>query len=112
IPFEIQSINLTRTGFKLTFTRPVDKASLRDDRIAVSSWSYKYHGKYGSPKVGLTSNAAKIENIADDGKSVHIATPLQTGKIYMIKLTDVVAPDGSRMSTPRGYYTLNNLLKD
>ncbi|MDP6353805.1 MAG: PQQ-dependent sugar dehydrogenase [Planctomycetota bacterium] len=112
IPFEIHSINLTRTGFKLTFTRPVDKASLRDGRIAVSSWTYKYHGKYGSPKVGLTSHAVKIETVADDGKSVHISTPLQTGKVYMIKLTDVVAADGSRMSTPRGYYTLNNLLED
>lgn len=110
IPFELHSIHLTPTGFKVNFTKPVDPSSLRDDAIRVASWHYYYHGEYGSPKVDEKNLQARLESIAADGRSMRFSVPLETGKVYSVELGGVKSADGAAPSTSRGYYTLNHLL--
>ncbi len=113
VPFEMLAIHLTATGFKVTFTKPVDKAlASKAESYAVKHWGYLYHATYGSPKVGET--AAKIEavTVAEDGMSVELKLPpLVAQQVYQVTLTNVKAADGSAASTNTGYYTLNRLLK-
>ncbi|HIG29541.1 MAG TPA: hypothetical protein EYQ50_17795 [Verrucomicrobiales bacterium] len=112
IPFEIHSILLTPTGFKVNFTKPADRSSLSAAAIKVESWHYHYHGKYGSPKVDLKPLQVKIESIAEDGMSMRFSVHLEKGKVYSINLDGVQSAGGGTMSVSRGYYTLNNVLSD
>lgn len=109
-PFEMHSINLTQTGFKINFTHPVEKSTICKEAIAVSSWHYHYHGSYGSPKVDLKLLPCEIDTIADDGRSVSITVPLERHKVYGIELKGVAGAGGALMRNVSAYYTLNNTL--
>jgi len=109
-PFEIKDIKLTRTGFKVEFTEPADLENFTADDISLSSWTYNYWEKYGSPKVDVKSLKAVITEKASDGLSVHFDTTLTKERVYSISLA-VKSRTGKSPSTDKGYYTLNRLIK-
>lgn len=110
IPFEMKAINLTENGFRISFTSPVNKDSLNSGSLAVNSWHYHYHKKYGSPKVDQQKHEAELVSISSDGLEATIRTALTTGKIFSIGLEGVTGSAGAPLSTKVGYYTLNRTL--
>ena len=110
IPFEMKAINLTENGFRISFTSPVNKDSLTSGSLAVNSWHYHYHKKYGSPKVDQQKHEAELVSISSDGLEATIRTALTTGKIFSIGLEGVTGSSGAPLSTKVGYYTLNRTL--
>lgn len=105
LPFEIKSINLTKDGFKLSFTQAYDPTSIDLDDIEIESWWYDYHPNYGSPKIDLKSIQAQELKHLDD-KTLLLKMPLEKLKVYKIDLTLLKNRKGKRMVNPKVYYTL------
>jgi sugar phosphate isomerase/epimerase/type 1 glutamine amidotransferase len=108
-PLEMQKINLQSDGFKITFTKPLAEQDLTK-AIAIRSYRYKYHHNYGSPQVDLQELGEIGVTVSPDRRVVTLRTPpLEAGKIYEFKLKEVTAADGTPLSNPEAYYTLNQL---
>ncbi len=66
----VLSMNLTDTGFKLSFTKPLSKVA--KENFAFQRYYYKYHQSYGSPQLGKEPIKVTALNLAPDGKSVFL----------------------------------------
>ena len=112
VPFEMHSLRLTRTGFRLAFTRPADVASLKaTDAFRFKHWHYHYHGKYGSPKVDVTEVKPVVAQISADGRTVRLDVRHVTGRVWQLITKGIRAKDGASLTTTTGYYTLNQTLE-
>jgi hypothetical protein len=110
-PFEIRTMHLTKDGFELTFTKPVD-ASTADQLTAYSlaSFTYNYWGTYGSPEVDRKAEKVTAVSVAADGKSATLTVPgLKRGRVYELHLDGVKSSEGEPVLHPEAYYTLNEL---
>jgi hypothetical protein len=107
-PYAIKTIRLTPNGFKLRFTKPVDREMASDpDQYAVKHWGYKYHANYGSPRVDETGVEVQSASVSSDGRTVHITLPeLETKQVYRIE-APVKSADSETLTTDFGFYTLN-----
>ncbi len=108
LPFAIETIRVTPTGFRLVFTDEVDVESARSlGHYEVEHWRYDYPYRQG--RVDRAPVEPLSVTIADDRKSVSLELPpLQRHRVYRIT-ADVVAEDGRRLSTDTGFYTLNHI---
>jgi hypothetical protein len=111
MPFEVQKIELTKTGFNITFTKPVDRASAeKPANYAVQHWGYKYENKYGGPEVDRTAVKDIKLNLSDDNRVATLDLPeVLRHKVYEIRITGVKDADGNDLRNNIGWYTLNNL---
>ncbi|MBI1369078.1 MAG: hypothetical protein GC162_10545 [Planctomycetes bacterium] len=108
-PFEMHHVELTKTGFDVVFTQPVAKEAVKPEAFAVEHWHYEYHPAYGCDRLDLTKVTPTSATLSDDGKTVHITLPeLLENKVYHIH-PNIPAADGSKMTSPDAYYTLNHL---
>lgn len=113
VPFEMQTVSLTRDGFDITYTKPVDPKAAADlEGIHVKHWGYMYHAKYGSPKVDETTVKATNATVSADGRTVSVKLPtLVKGRVYAITLTSITSGAGEKLTNKTAYYTLNRLRK-
>ena len=72
-PFEMKEMKLTKEGWELTFTEPVDPATANDPKsYQMGAWTYIYQSSYGSPQVDkVTPKVVKAE-ASVDGMSVRL----------------------------------------
>jgi hypothetical protein len=111
MPFEIQKIEVTKSGFDLTFTKVVDRASAeKAANYAVQHWGYKYENKYGGPEVNRTAVKDIQIKLSDDNRVAQLILPeVLRHKVYEIRITAVKDQDGNDLRNNIGWYTLNNL---
>ena len=111
LPMEIQSLKVTKTGFDLTFTKPLDPAVAGSTKAySLKYFHYLYHSTYGSPQQGETPVPVTAAKLSADRKTVSLVLPsLVAGKIYELHLSGMKAADGSEVVHPEAYYTLNKL---
>jgi hypothetical protein len=111
VPCEIETVTLTKTGFDIHFTAPVDAALAADPkRFKMSHWGYLYQGAYGSPKVDEKGVEAMTATISNDGRKVSLTVPeLKTEQVYRVVLQGLKGADGSEITGRTAYYTLNRL---
>ncbi len=102
-PFEIHNAALTKTGFKITFTDRIGKKTTPK----VSSWHYKYHSVYGSPKVDETELPVTNYTLSPDRRTVTFDVPLTTGKVYALNFQEQKNTDSAQLGHNTVYYTLN-----
>ena len=112
-PLEIHTVALTKDGFRLNFTKPIDAKTARKlDSFAVKSFTYVYFSNYGCPETDTRAEALKSVKVSDDGKSATITIPnLQKGRVYDFHLNGITNPDGEPLLHGDAYYTLNELMK-
>jgi hypothetical protein len=112
-PMEILNMKLTKTGFDLTFTKPVDPATASDpSAYSFEHFHYHYHRLYGSPQVANTSVKVQAVQISEDRRRVTLVLPeLVTKKIYELHIRGLKSTDGMDLLHPEAYYTLNRTLK-
>ena len=61
-------INITPTGFKIAFTKPVDAATGKAPKsYKVGTFTHKYHAAYGGPEVDQTAPTVKSVTLSPDG---------------------------------------------
>lgn len=109
-PMEIAQMKARPDGFKLVFTKPVDRGSAADPaRYSGTSYTYLYSSKYGSPEIEPQPLKVTAATVSDDGMSVVLKVD-GLRRFYVHELhVDVQSADGEPILHPVGYYTLNNL---
>ncbi|MGH9672008.1 MAG: hypothetical protein ACRD44_02415, partial [Bryobacteraceae bacterium] len=110
-PMDILRMRLTKTGFELTFTKPVDRHSASSpEGYSVSHYYYLYHGQYGSPKTDVTPVKVTGAAVSEDGRRVSLSIEkLIPGRVYELRPGRIRGADGSALITRLAAYTLNRL---
>ena len=113
-PFEAISMKLTKTGFRFTFTKPVDsKVAAEVANWPFKRYYYKYHKTYGSPQMDVTPVEVESVEILEDGKMVDIhLKELKAWHIHEVKIKGLKSADGTSLANSYFAYTLNRLLEN
>lgn len=112
MPLEVQKMELTQTGFRFTFTLPVDPASLGE--FTGQSYTYFFQSKYGSPEVDPKPLKLTDAKLSDDGLTLELkCTELRPGYVHEVELPKLKAKDkaASPLWHRMAYYTLNKLVE-
>jgi len=117
-PADVQMMNLTKTGFDITFTQPVDKTqALNPGNYNFRHYYYKYQRKAKNAGADNTDQqdvktiAVKKVTVSPDGRKVSLVLgELKPGYVYELKLGDITTAKGQPLDNKLICYTLNNLL--
>jgi hypothetical protein len=111
LPFEILAMKLTKEGFDLTFTKPLDPATAEKlAAYSVLSFTHNYWGTYGSPEVDRRAEKVQRVAVSPDRRSVSLAmTGFRPGRVYELHLDGIKSSDGDPVLHPEAYYTLNEI---
>ncbi|WP_017446525.1 c-type cytochrome [Gayadomonas joobiniege] len=107
-PFEIKNVQLTLSGFKLTFSDSLQSNKIAQADISVKSWRYLDTNVYGSPRYDLETHQVTDLSQADKSIKFNIKN-MRAGFIYEIKLADIRASAGTELGHNSAYYTLHQL---
>jgi hypothetical protein len=112
VPFEIHSMKLTREGFDLHFTKPVDRARAQElSTYSLHRFHYHYHRKYGSPPVDPQPVPIQSVRVAGDDRTVSLVlADMVPKKVYELHIRGLKAGDGTDLLHANAYYTLNYTL--
>ena len=107
-------MTLTKDGFDLTFTEPVDKALAGDiSSYKMESFRYIYQESYGSPEVDQAKQVIKSAAVGDDGKSVHLTVDnLQPGAVHTLHADAIRSADGKPLLHNIAWYSLWQFMDD
>ncbi len=110
-PVEIAKMELTRDGFRLTFTDVMNAAQLAEaSRYRLGRFRYLYLPA-GSPRADESPAVIDALRVSEDHRSVEIAVrDLQPGYIYELELDDLRSKAGKPVENPQAFYTLTRLL--
>lgn len=108
-PFEISKLEAQPDGFRLTFTQPIDPASLRAaDAVKLNSYTYHFHSSYGSDEVDGKDLAIRSVEVAKDNLSAKLVIDgLREGYVHEFHLPGVRNASGTPLLHDAAYYTLN-----
>jgi hypothetical protein len=113
VPHEILHMSLTKTGFHLTFTKPVDRTEAANvGNYSLSHFELDWHAGYGTSASKKQTVIPLSSKLSADGREVTLELPeLLKEKIYSLHISGLNATDGSKLEHPTAYYTLNRLKK-
>jgi hypothetical protein len=111
LPFETHAMRLTKEGFDLTFTKPLDPGPAGQLKsYSLQSFTHYYWSTYGSPEVDRKAEPIQAVRVSEDRRKVSLAvTGLRPGRVYELHLDGLRAADGEPILHPEAYYTLNEL---
>lgn len=118
-PMDIYRMSLTKTGFDLIFTQPLDPAvALNRDHYQMKRYEYTYQKKPYDEPIDH-SNQSNIQEIgirqiriSPNGKTVSIELDsLKAGGVYELQLKNIKSKEGAPAENQLVCYTLNNLLE-
>lgn len=111
VPMDVLEMSLTQRGFDLRFTRPVaaDKVQKRSN-YEIVSYHYNYHKEYGSDRMDIRSVDINEIKRSVDGKTISLdIEPMQTDRVYQLRLKNVTSTSGDSLVNPLICYTVNRL---
>ena len=113
VPMDILTMRLTKTGFQLTFTKPVDSSTAENPQAySFTHYYYLYHSQYGSPKTDVTPVKVRSVVVSEDGLQATLELEnLVAGRVYELLPNGIKAADGEPLATRIAAYTLNRLLE-
>jgi glucose/arabinose dehydrogenase len=111
VPFELQTMEATSDGFRLTFTEPVAApSSLTPSQFKLSSYTYLYQQAYGSPETATQDVAVDRLKVSADGRVVTLTcSGLRAGFVHQLVLGPLQSASGQSLRYDRAYYTLNRI---
>ncbi|WP_276347604.1 hypothetical protein [Daejeonella sp. JGW-45] len=117
-PADVQMMNLTKKGFDLTFTQPVNRTqALNAANYNFRHYYYKYQRKAKNAGADKTDQQdvqqvpIKSVRVSADGLKVSLElNDLKAGYVYELKLGDITTAKGQALDNRLICYTLNNLL--
>jgi len=111
IPMDILNMSLTKEGFDITFTQPVNEATANSmASYAFKRYYYEYHAEYGSKQFDITPVKVTQVKLSPDHKKVSLALEeLKAGYIYQLDLSGITSASGLVLQNGPICYTLNNL---
>jgi hypothetical protein len=106
-PMDALAINLTKTGFKVRFTRPLDSSSVDPTLWKIRRYTYAYHKEYGSPELEQEILAPTAVVLSEDGLTADVTlAELHENFVYDFYLEKLRAADGEKLLNVRAAYTL------
>lgn len=109
-PFVMKTIKAKPDGFEIEFTEPVDIQRAKDAVYSVTSFTYKYGHKYGSPVINDAERVVKAAEISPDGLRIRLVLDsLKPGYIHEIKAEGIRSKDNFLLMHGVAYYTLNQI---
>ncbi len=111
IPFEIKRVTIEPDGFKIAFTKPVDRATGSiPSSYAVTTFTHPYHGGYGGPEIEQTTPKVASVSLAEDGLSAKLVLEkLTRGHVYNFDLVPLRSQDREELLHRNAYYTVNEI---
>lgn len=109
-PFEIQRIELTRDGFDLHFTQPLDSSAIPVTSVSVTEFQYEYWDTYGSEPFNESTVPISAAILSDDHSVLSLKLPLKAEYLYNIQLPELASMNGLLLENNFGIYTLNQRL--
>jgi len=108
---DILRMRLTESGFELTFTKPVDRATAGNpSAYSLVHYYYLYHAQYGSPKTDVTPVKVTAAVVSADGLRVKLTVEkLVPGRVYELRPSAIRGAEGEPLATRLAAYTLNRL---
>ncbi len=111
-PMDIYEMKLTKSGFDISFTLPINPESANDPySYTIKRYYYKYHRKYGSKQFDVSEVKVKNVMLKEDGKGISIdLEDLKPNYIYELTLPeDIKSKKNTPINNKTIYYTLNKL---
>jgi Glucose / Sorbosone dehydrogenase len=111
MPLDLLGMKLTKKGFDLTFTKPLDpEVAGKPATYKCKRYYYEYHQAYGSKQYDLADVLVGAVTLSADRKTVSLELPeLRAWRVYELRLDDLKAADGTPIGNPLVCYTLNHL---
>lgn len=114
MPFEVQTMSLTKDGFEIRFTKPVDpKAASQIANYSMKRYWYQSNHAYGSPQHDVTEIPVEKVKMGKDGRTLRLKlNGLEAKRIFELNLSErIVAADGAQLTQPQLCYSLTKLRK-
>ncbi|MEL6686825.1 MAG: hypothetical protein AAFP97_04310 [Pseudomonadota bacterium] len=109
VPFELLDMSLTKQGFLLNFTEPLDPTTIGSSSVSAQQWHYKYSSNYGSPKEDLRNLEIQDTRLSQDGKILEVILDLERDKVVSLDFSQIESLSGRSVSVGKVYYTVNVL---
>ncbi len=112
-PFELKEINALKNGFRLTFTKPLDRKEARKQwSYHIETFTHIYRQGYGSPEVDRTTATVRRASVSEDGMKVDLdVLGMVQGHVHEFTLRGVTDAEGNVPIHQKAYYTLNEIPK-
>ncbi len=108
--FDMKSIKHLADGVEITFTAPVDPASIAVANFPVTQWNYTRQEGYGLGKSAAASRTVSSTELSADGKRVHLVIAgLKDDYVTYFKLGAVKSAAGALLWNNEAWFTLNKL---
>jgi hypothetical protein len=112
-PLDVLEMRLTKTGFDVVFTRPVDAASAQAEAWKLKRYDYDYHPAYGSKQHDVENVPVTAVKFSPDRKRASIELgSLTAWRVYEFDFAAFKADDGAPLLNPLVCYTLNRLVEN
>ena len=111
VPFELERMEATPDGFRLTFTEPLAAGAPPGPALfTLSSYTYLYRQNYGSPETGTRPVVVEDVALSADRRSVTLRCGgLRPGHVHELVLGALRSASGQALRHDRAYYTLNRI---
>lgn len=110
VPFDIKEIKITKTGFKLNFTKKV--SAITADTIKLDSFKYQFTHAYNAPTTDKKQHKVSSAKLAADGMSVELVVEgLTEDTVVHFNYKALKGSAGEAPVFHDSWYTLNKLLK-
>ena len=113
VPFEVKEINARPDGFRVTFTKPVDREiASQPETYSLTTYTHIYRQGYGSPEVDHTTPTITRTKVSDDGLTVLLTVDgLVQGHVHEFDFSPIRSQDDTPLVHASAYYTLNEIPK-
>ena len=100
---QLEKIKALPKGFELTFSQPIDPASL--NKLAVKSHTYAYHQAYGAPKADEQELTINSSAISPDGLKLTLDMGhLKENYLHLIDMSGLLTKTGSVIYGDKVWY--------
>ncbi|MGB1129975.1 MAG: DUF7133 domain-containing protein [Haloferula sp.] len=112
-PFEIERINITPKGFRITFTKPADTATASDPaNYRLGTFTLPYHKGYGGPEIEQTTPKVTKVEVSSDGLHADLTLDTLTqGHVHEFDLSPILDRKGETLVHTFAFYTVNEIPK-
>lgn len=113
VPFEIKEINVSPEGFRLSFTKPVNRdVASKPETYKLKTFTHIYRQGYGSPEVDQTTPTVARATVSEDGLAVELVVANRVqGHVHDFHLPDLRSKESEKLVHASAYYTLNEIPK-
>lgn len=107
LPFDPLEVQVTATGFKVRFTKPLDYQAKNAALWNIRRYTYAYHAVYGSPELEKDFVVPSKVTLSEDGLTADLViSNLQENFVYDFDMRNLRSRDGEFLLNQKAAYTL------